>query len=77
MASIEIKRLRIPANFTTERQANCNPWIPLAATQANAAVKALSPIKDELDLVAWEDAKREFDADPRTLSSNEVAAKYF
>ena len=37
---------------------------------------ALSRIEDELDLVAWEDAKREFDADPRTLSADEVAAKY-
>lgn len=37
---------------------------------------ALSRIEDELDLVAWEDAKREFDGDPKTLTSDEIAAKY-
>ncbi|MFT4299780.1 MAG: DUF6290 family protein [Aeromicrobium sp.] len=37
---------------------------------------ALSRIEDELDLVAWDDAKREFDADPRTLTADEIAAKY-
>ncbi len=37
---------------------------------------ALSRIEDELDLVVWEDAKRELDADPTTLTADEVAAKY-
>lgn len=37
---------------------------------------ALSRIEDELDLVAWEGAKREFDENPQTLSADEVAAKY-
>jgi uncharacterized protein (DUF1778 family) len=37
---------------------------------------ALSRIEDELDLVAWEEAKRELDADPKTLTADEVAAKY-
>lgn len=37
---------------------------------------ALSRIEDELDLVAWDAAKREFDADPRVLSADEMAAKY-
>lgn len=37
---------------------------------------ALSRIEDELDLIAWEDAKREFDDDPQTLAANEIAAKY-
>ncbi|MFV0533351.1 MAG: type II toxin-antitoxin system RelB family antitoxin [Cumulibacter sp.] len=37
---------------------------------------ALSRIEDELDLVAWENAKREFDTDPTTLTADEVAAKY-
>lgn len=37
---------------------------------------ALSRIEDELDLVAWEDAKREFDSDPKTLTAEEIAAKH-
>ncbi len=37
---------------------------------------ALSRIEDELDLVAWDEAKREFDDDPKTLSADEIAAKY-
>lgn len=37
---------------------------------------ALARIEDELDLAVWEDAKHEFDADPQTLTANEVAAKY-
>lgn len=37
---------------------------------------ALSRIEDELDLVAWEDAKREFEHDPRTLTPDQIAAKY-
>ena len=37
---------------------------------------ALARIEDELDLVAWEDAKREFDTNPSTLTADEVAAKY-
>lgn len=37
---------------------------------------ALSRIEDELDLVAWEEAKREFEKNPQTLSPDEIAAKY-
>ena len=37
---------------------------------------ALARIEDELDLVAWETAKREFDSDPKMLTANEVAQKY-
>lgn len=37
---------------------------------------ALARIEDELDLVVWEDAKREFDADPTTLSADEISSKY-
>lgn len=37
---------------------------------------ALSRIEDELDLVAWEGAKREFDRDPQTLTADDIAAKY-
>lgn len=37
---------------------------------------ALSRIEDELDLVTWEDAKREVDTNPKTLSADDVAAKY-
>lgn len=37
---------------------------------------ALSRIEDELDLVVWEDAKREFDRNPQTLTADEIAAKY-
>ena len=37
---------------------------------------ALERIEDELDLQAWEEAKAEFEADPETLSSAEIAKKY-
>lgn len=37
---------------------------------------ALARIEDELDLTAWEGAKREFDTDPKTLTADEVASKY-
>lgn len=37
---------------------------------------ALERIEDQLDLQAWDDAKREFDADPATLTPAEIAAKY-
>ncbi|SEB66748.1 Ribbon-helix-helix protein, copG family [Paramicrobacterium humi] len=37
---------------------------------------ALERIEDELDLQAWNRAKDEFDADPLTLSADEIAAKY-
>ncbi len=37
---------------------------------------ALERIEDELDLRAWDDAKREFDEDPQTLTAEEIAAKY-
>jgi uncharacterized protein (DUF1778 family) len=37
---------------------------------------ALSRIEDELDLVAWEEAKREHDGDPQVLTADEIAAKY-
>lgn len=37
---------------------------------------ALARIEDELDLVAWEEAKRDFDSNPSTLTADEVAAKY-
>ena len=37
---------------------------------------ALDHIEDELDLKAWEEAKREFDEDPVTFSAKEIAAKY-
>ena len=37
---------------------------------------ALDLIEDELDLRAWEEAKREFDDDPVTLSASEIARKY-
>lgn len=33
---------------------------------------ALSRMEDELDLVAWEEAKREFDEDPKTLTADGV-----
>lgn len=36
----------------------------------------LERIEDELDLQAWEEAKAEFEADPETLSSAEIAKKY-
>ncbi len=37
---------------------------------------ALERIEDELDLRAWDEAKAEFDADPVTFTSEEIAAKY-
>lgn len=37
---------------------------------------ALSRLEDELDLAVWEEAKREFDQDPQTLTATEVAAKH-
>lgn len=37
---------------------------------------ALERIEEELDLVAWDEAKREHDADPQTLSAREIADKY-
>lgn len=37
---------------------------------------ALEHLEDELDLQAWEDAKAEFEADPETISSAEIAKKY-
>lgn len=37
---------------------------------------ALEHLEDELDLQAWEKAKAEFEADPKTISSAEIAKKY-
>ncbi|MBX3312293.1 MAG: hypothetical protein KF916_05285 [Microbacteriaceae bacterium] len=37
---------------------------------------ALARVEDELDLVAWDEAKREFDKNPKTLTAEEVASKY-
>lgn len=37
---------------------------------------ALARIEDELNLVAWEEAKREFDAGPQTLTADEISAEY-
>jgi len=37
---------------------------------------ALQRIESELDLKAWEEAKREFDNDPITYSAEEIAHKY-
>lgn len=37
---------------------------------------ALSYVEDELDAVTWEDAKREFDDNPQTLTAAEITAKY-
>lgn len=37
---------------------------------------ALEKIEDELDLRVWDEAKREFESDPTTLTAAEVAAKY-
>lgn len=37
---------------------------------------ALEKIEDELDLRAWDEAKREFDVNPQTLTAEEIAAKY-
>lgn len=37
---------------------------------------ALERIEDELDLATWENAKREFDTEPSTLTADEIAAKY-
>ena len=36
----------------------------------------LERIEDELDLEAWKKAKAEFDADPVTISSVDIAKKY-
>lgn len=36
----------------------------------------LEKIEDELDLGAWYEAKTEFDKDPVTISSDEIAKKY-
>lgn len=36
----------------------------------------LENLEDELDLEAWEEAKTEFEADPETISSAEIAKKY-
>jgi len=36
----------------------------------------LDRIEDELDIVAWREAKAEFDADPITVTADEVASKY-
>ncbi|MGB4778272.1 type II toxin-antitoxin system RelB family antitoxin [Microbacterium sp.] len=37
---------------------------------------ALERIEDELDLKAWDEAKGEFDANPETLTAEQIAAKY-
>ncbi len=37
---------------------------------------ALSRVEDELDLRAWDEAKREFDDRPETLTADEIASKY-
>ena len=37
---------------------------------------AVARIEDELDLQAWREAKAEFDADPATISTVEIAWKY-
>lgn len=37
---------------------------------------ALSRLEDELDLAVWDDAKREFNEDPQTLTADEITAKY-
>lgn len=37
---------------------------------------ALERLEDELDLQAWEEAKAEFEVDPETISSAEIAKKY-
>lgn len=37
---------------------------------------ALEKIEDELDLKCWDDAKREYDANPETLTLEEIEAKY-
>lgn len=36
----------------------------------------LDRIENELDLKAWKSAKAEFDADPVTISADEIARKY-
>lgn len=36
----------------------------------------LEHLEDELDLQAWEKAKAEFEADPETIPSAEIANKY-
>lgn len=37
---------------------------------------AVERIEDELDLQAWREAKVEFDSDPATISTVEIAWKY-
>lgn len=37
---------------------------------------ALARVEDELDLRAWDEAKREFDDHPETLTADEIASKY-
>lgn len=37
---------------------------------------ALAHVEDELDRATWEDAKHVFDADPQTLTADEVASKH-
>lgn len=37
---------------------------------------ALERIEDELDLRAWDEAKREYDADPVSFSAAEIAKMY-
>ncbi|MCL2529798.1 MAG: DUF6290 family protein [Coriobacteriia bacterium] len=37
---------------------------------------ALERIEDELDLKAWDEAKKEFEGDPVSYSAEEIAAKY-
>ncbi|PFG28848.1 type II toxin-antitoxin system RelB family antitoxin [Corynebacterium renale] len=36
----------------------------------------LETIEDELDIKSWDDAKREYYADPETFSLEEIEAKY-
>ncbi|WP_257181079.1 type II toxin-antitoxin system RelB family antitoxin [Corynebacterium cystitidis] len=36
----------------------------------------LEKIEDELDLKTWDEAKREYEADPETLSLEGIEAKY-
>lgn len=48
----------------------------------NSAVNALGSFdidesdEDEFDLEAWHEAKAEFDADPVTISSGDIAKKF-
>ncbi|MGO3146077.1 MAG: type II toxin-antitoxin system RelB family antitoxin [Leucobacter sp.] len=37
---------------------------------------ALEKVEDELDLRAWDEAKSQFDANPQSLTAEEIAAKY-